>query len=85
MLLETNKSAPVNWQNYLRNGISQLNTDLDLASRSDFVVKGIPATMETDDLIVFWKSVWADFASALAAWPKIRDAAIEVVSSMKQA
>ncbi len=84
-LLETTKSAPVNWQNYLRNGISQLNTDLDRASRNDFVVKGIPATMETDDLIVFWKGVWADFASALAAWPKIRDAATEVVSSMKQA
>lgn len=85
MLLETNKSAPVNWQNYLRNGISQLNTDLDRASRSDFVVKGVPTTMETDELIAFWKSVWADFASALAAWPKIRDAATEVVNSMKKA
>jgi len=84
MLLETNKSAPVNWKNYLRNGITQLNTDLDRASRNNFVVKGAPASMETDDLIAFWKDVWADFASALAAWPKIRDAATELVNSTKQ-
>lgn len=84
-LLDTSKSAPVNWQNYLRNGISQLNTDLDLASRNDFVVRGIPATMETDELIIFWKNVWADFASALKAWPEIRDAATQVVNSMEQA
>lgn len=83
-LLSKNEKAPVNWKNYLRNGISQLNTDLDLASRNDFVIKGIPATMETDELIVFWKNVWADFASALLAWPQIRDAATEVVSSMKR-
>jgi hypothetical protein len=82
MLLETAKSAPVNWQNYLRNGISQLNTDLDRASREDFVVKGLPATMETDELIRFWKSVWTDFASALKAWPKIREAATELVKTM---
>ena len=82
MLMETAESAPVNWQNYLRNGISQLNTDLDRASREDFVVKGLPATMDTDELIDFWKTVWADFASALKAWPKIRDAATELVKSM---
>ena len=82
MLMETADSAPVNWQNYLRNGISQLNNDLNLASREDFVVKGLPATMDTDELIIFWKTVWADFASALKAWPKIRDAAAELIKSM---
>ena len=81
MLMETGKSAPVNWQNYLRNGISQLNTDLDRASREDLVVKGLPATMDTDELIAFWKTVWADFASTLKAWPKIRDTATELLKS----
>lgn len=81
-LLETAKSAPVNWQNYLRNGITQLNTDMDRASREDFVVRGLPATMDTDELVAFWTSVWSDFASALKAWPKIREAATELVKTM---
>jgi hypothetical protein len=79
-LLEKTAPAPVNWQNYLRNGIAQLNTDLDLASRNDFVVRGLPATLETDELIAFWKKVWTDFAAALKAWPEIRDAAANIVS-----
>lgn len=81
-LLATAESAPVNWQNYLRNGISQLNADLDLTSREDFKVRGLPATMETDELITFWKSVWIDFASALKAWPEIRSAAAKIVNPM---
>lgn len=84
-LLETNQEAPVNWKNYLRNGITQMNADLDLASRDDFVVKGLPAAMDTDELIAFWKKTWADFASALDAWPEIRDAATDVVNTMQQA
>jgi len=81
-LLEKTAPAPVNWQNYLRNGIAQLNADLDMASRKDFVVRGLPATMETDDLIAFWKKVWSDFAATLKAWQDIRDAAANIVSSV---
>lgn len=81
-LLATTKPVPVNWQNYLRNGISQLNADLDLASRDDFTVKGLPATMESDELIMFWKDVWGDFATALKAWPEIRGAATKIINAM---
>ena len=79
-LLETSEKMPVNWQNFLRNGISQLEIDLDRASRPDFKVKGLPAVMDGDELVSFWKSVWADFAAALKAWPEIRDAAEKVIS-----
>ncbi len=58
-LLATTEPAPVNWQNYLRNGIAQLDKDLERASREDFKVKGWPAAMDTDELITFWKKVWA--------------------------
>ncbi len=75
VLLENTDPVPVNWQNYLRNGITQLNADMDLASRENFVVRGLPASMEGDDLIAFWKQVWGDFALALKAWPEIRQAA----------
>jgi hypothetical protein len=78
-LLSTAESAPVNWQNYLRNGITQLNDDLDTASREDFQVKGSPANMEGDDLIAFWKGTWASFAGSLTAWPEIRKAATELL------
>jgi len=79
-LLAKYESAPVNWQNYLRNGISQLNADLEQASREDFKVRGLPAAMEADELITFWKGVWGDFAAALKAWPEIRDAAARILS-----
>lgn len=79
-LLETTETVPVNWQNYLRNGISQLNIDLDRASRPDFTVQGSPADMESDELISFWKSVWGDFATVLKAWPVIRDAAEKIIN-----
>ncbi|MGA9575323.1 MAG: hypothetical protein WBS20_15390 [Lysobacterales bacterium] len=82
-LLEKTNPAPVNWQNYLRNGISQLNADLDLASRPDFEIRGLPAALPREELITFWKTVWGDFASALSAWPEIRQAAIEI-SAPKQ-
>jgi hypothetical protein len=81
-LLARAEKAPVNWTNYLRNGISQLNIDLDRASRDDFTVKGLPGTMESDELIMFWKVVWGDFATALKAWPEIRAAATRIISSM---
>ena len=78
-LLSEAKSAPVNWQNYLRNGMTQLNKDLDRASREDFPVKGSPSTMEGEPLIDFWKGTWAEFASALKAWPEIRNVARNLV------
>ena len=81
-LLATAEKTPVNWQNYLRNGITQLNTDLDRVSREDFKVKGLPATLDGDDLITFWKAVWGDYATALRAWPEIRDVATEIVNAM---
>ncbi len=81
-LLAMAEATPVNWQNYLRNGITQLNTDLDRVSSEDFKVKGFPATLDGDDLITFWKEVWGDYATALKAWPEIRDAATEIVSAM---
>jgi len=69
------ESASVDWQGYLQNGIEQLNVDMDRASRTDFPVKGSPRTQEGNELISFWKETWADFASALDAWPEIREAA----------
>jgi hypothetical protein len=81
-LLATADATPVNWQNYLRNGITQLNTDLDRVSREDFKVKGLPATLDGDALITFWKAVWGDYATALKAWPEIRDVATEIVNAM---
>jgi hypothetical protein len=79
-LLSKAESTPVNWQNYLRNGIRQLNVDLDRASRQDFQLKGLPATMDGDELIGFWRDVWADFAAALNAWPEIRAAAAKIAN-----
>jgi len=79
-LLETTDPAPVNWQNYLRNGIAQLNADLERASREDFRIRGVPATLEGDDLIEFWRTVWRDFADAIEAWPEIRQAAAKITS-----
>jgi hypothetical protein len=74
-LLADAESAPVAWKNYLRNGVSQLNADLDIASREDFSIKGIPKTLEGDELIAFWKDTWHGFAESLNAWPEIREAA----------
>jgi len=79
-LLASTDPAPVNWQNYLRNGITQLNADLDFASRENFKVRGVPATLEGDDLIEFWRSVWRDFSDAISAWPEIRQAAARIAS-----
>jgi hypothetical protein len=79
-LLTAAESAPVDWQNYLRNGVQQLNTGLDKASRDDFSVKGYPDNLEAGDLIAFWKKTWADFAGALETWPEIRKAAETVVA-----
>jgi hypothetical protein len=80
-LLERYESSPVNWRNYLRNGITRLNTDLEKASRDDFQVKGSPGEMDGTELIRFWKETWAGFASALNAWPEIRKAASEYLDS----
>jgi hypothetical protein len=78
-LLADSDSTPAEWQDYLKTGIKQLNVDMDLASREDFPVKGLPASMEGAELIAFWQETWAGFATALNAWPKIRKAAAEIV------
>lgn len=80
-LLAAADSAPANWQDYLRNGIVQLNADLGRFSSEDFLVKGLPATMEGAELIAFWKDTWAGFAAALSVWPEIRKAAAEIVEA----
>jgi len=80
-LLASTDPAPVNWKNYLRNGITQLNADLELASREDFKVRGVPAALEGDDLIEFWRRVWHDFSDAISAWPEIRQAAARMTNS----
>lgn len=80
-LLTEAEATPVNWQNYLRNGITQLNADLDRVSRENFEVKGLSAALEGDALITFWKVVWGDFAAALKAWPEIRDVAKNIIES----
>jgi len=79
-LLASTEPAPVNWQNYLRNGITQLNADLELASRENFKIRGVPAGLEGDELIAFWRKVWRDFADAITAWPEIRQAAARMTS-----
>lgn len=80
-LLAANESAPVNWQNYLRNGIAQLQKDLEVASHPDFAVRGLPKGLEGEELIGFWKDVWAGFATALNAWPEIRQAAGDILAA----
>lgn len=80
-LLSEAKSAPVEWQNYLRNGIKQLNVDIDRASRPGFDIKGTPATMKGDELMAFWKDTLAGFAQVLSAWPEIRQAAAEALAA----
>ena len=79
-LLTAAESAPVDWQNYLRNGIQQLNADLERASRDDFSVKGYPDNLDEEDLFAFWKETWYGFAATLETWPKIRKAAKELVA-----
>jgi len=80
-LLAKSESAPANWRNYLRNGITQLKADLEKASRSDFPVKGYPRGLKGDELVAFWKDVWAGFATALNAWPEIRSAVAEILTN----
>jgi hypothetical protein len=80
-LLSSAESAPVDWQNYLRNGIRQLNTYLDLVSREDFPIEGIPSSLQGEELIVYWKEVCSGFADALNAWPEIRRVAAEIVAT----
>ena len=77
-LLSETESAPVDWQNYLRNGIRQLNIGMDRASQGDFPIKGLPGSLKGNELIEFWKDVWADFAEVLGAWPEIRKVAAEI-------
>ncbi|MCP4049038.1 MAG: hypothetical protein GY732_23950 [Gammaproteobacteria bacterium] len=82
-LLNANESDPVNWQNYLRNGSKELNRDMEVASRPDFAVKGMPKGMEGEELIGFWRDVWAGFADTLNAWPEIRQAATDILQAKK--
>ena len=80
-LLSEAESAPVDWQNYLRNGIEQLNTDLGRVSHEPPPVKGFPPTLEGEELIAFWKGTWTGFAASLNAWPEIRAAAADIVET----
>lgn len=80
-LLESGSETPVNWQNYLRNGITQLQKDLEVASHPDFTVKGFPRGLEGEELVGFWKDAWAGFADALNAWPEIRQAATDILKA----
>lgn len=79
-LLASAQAAPEDWQNYLRNGIRQLNVGLDAASREDFPVSGTPNTLEGDELFTFWKDTWAGFADALSVWLDIRQTATELAA-----
>lgn len=79
LLLEKGESAPADWKAYLKDGIEQLTAAMARASDENFPTKGLPQTMEGSELIAFWKEVWAEYATALNAWPKIRQAAAEIV------
>jgi len=83
-LLASSASAPVDWQNYLRNGITQLNKGLEAISRDSFPIKGSVGQLEGEDLVVFWRQCWTGFANALDAWPEIRQAASELVETGTQ-
>ena len=80
-LLAAGGSSPTEWQDYLKNGIGQLNIAMDQASLPDFPVKGLPREMDGAELISFWQEVWAGFATALNAWPEIRKVAAEIVEA----
>ena len=80
-LLVADESAPADWQDYLQNGIRQLNADMDQASREGLPIRGLPASMEGAELIAFWQKTWAGFATALNAWPEIRKAAAEIIEA----
>jgi len=79
-LLASAEGAPPAWKEYLQNGIDQLNTCMDQASGDDFEVRGVPAELEGEKLIAFWRDAWAGFAEALDAWPAIRAAAGEITT-----
>mgnify|MGYP007103418347 FL=1 len=78
-LLSTAESAPAEWQDYLRNGIEQLERDVDGVSRADFDVNILPTATAHNEPVDFWKDFWRGFASALTAWPQIRKAAVDVM------
>jgi hypothetical protein len=84
-LLAANNSSPVEWQNYLRNGISQLNKGLEAFSRDSFPIKGPVTELEGEELIAFWRKTWKGFAGALDVWPEIRQAARELAESQTPA
>ena len=78
LLLSAN-SLPEKWREYLEKGFNELNINMDLASRPDFPLKGLPHTLEGTELIEFWNEAWTGFAESLIAWPKIREAAESLV------
>lgn len=78
-LLDKGESAPADWKAYLKDGVDQLTAAMAQTSDESFPIKGIPQTMEGSELVAFWKEAWTDFAAALNAWPKIREAAAEIV------
>jgi len=80
-LLAEGDASPVEWQDYLKNGIQALSVSMDNASRPGFLIKGRPQGLETAELVTFWQDTWSGFASALKAWPEIRFAAAEILQT----
>ncbi|MGD9021305.1 MAG: hypothetical protein PVJ71_01205 [Lysobacterales bacterium] len=80
-LLAAAETAPVEWQNYLRNGIRSLNTGLASILQGEFSVRSVQSGMEGAALTAFWRETWKGFATALAAWPEIREAAATLTDS----
>jgi hypothetical protein len=80
-LLSAAQSAPVEWQNYLRNGVRGLNTGLASILQDEFSIKSVQIGMEGGELTAFWRETWKGFAEALAAWPDIREAAATLAES----
>lgn len=79
-LLDTGKSSPDDWREYLEQGIEQLSASFQTAGGEEFQISGLPADLEEDELINFWKQTWSGFASALTAWPEIRKAAEAILA-----
>lgn len=80
-LLAEAETAPAEWQSYLKNGIEQLTNAMDQASLEELPIKGSPHALEGGELIAFWQETWAAFATAINAWPEIREAAAKIVEA----
>jgi hypothetical protein len=62
--------------------LQKLMGTLQQTAISDFrsaEIKGPPDGLTNEALMDYWRAAWRGFASAIAAWPEIRDAARESV------